>query len=278
MKHHLIVGALAGGVLLLAGLRVGVAWPPPAGPAKAVALFNGKDLTNFYTYTSKYKYDDPNKVFTVVREDGVPAVRISGQDFGGLITQKEYENYHLVVEFKWGRKTWAPREDKAMDSGILLHCVGPDGNNGHWMTSQECQIIEGGCGDFIMVGGKDAAGNSIKPSLTVKSEPRGNQYYYSPTGAPTARNSGRFNWYGRDPEWRDVKGFRGRADVESPAGQWTRMEVICDGDTITNKVNGKVVNVGTQSSLTRGKILLQSEGAEIFFRKIELTPLERGKQ
>ena len=62
-------------------------------------------------------------------------------------------------------------------------------------------------------------------------------------------------------------------DVEKPAGEWNRMEVICDGDTITNIVNGYVVNVGTRSSLTKGKILFQSEGAEIFFRTIEVRPL-----
>jgi len=53
------------------------------------------------------------------------------------------------------------------------------------------------------------------------------------------------------------------------------VEAVCDGDQITNIVNGKVVNVGTRSSLTRGKVLFQSEGAEIFFRKIELTPMSR---
>ena len=46
-----------------------------------------------------------------------------------------------------------------------------------------------------------------------------------------------------------------------------------DGDTITNIVNGHVVNVGTKSSLMQGKILFQSEGAEILFRKIEGRPL-----
>jgi hypothetical protein len=244
--------------------------------SKTVQLFNGKDLTNFYTYLAKYKYEDPNKVFTVVQEDGAPAIRVSGQDFGGFITQAEYENYHLIVEFKWGRKTWPPREGKAMDSGILLHCAGPDGNAGNgWMASVECQIIEGGCGDFILVGGKDAQGNPIKPSLTVECEARGGQLYYQPGGQPMTRNSGRFNWYGRDPEWRDVQGFRGKQDVESPAGQWTRMEVVCDGDRITNMVNGKVVNVGAKSSLAKGKILFQSEGAEIFYRKIELASLKK---
>jgi hypothetical protein len=70
-----------------------------------------------------------------------------------------------------------------------------------------------------------------------------------------------------------VIGFRGTRDVEKPAGAWNRMEVICDGDSITNIVNGHVVNVGTRSSLTRGKIILQSEGAEIFFRKFEIRPI-----
>jgi hypothetical protein len=73
-----------------------------------------------------------------------------------------------------------------------------------------------------------------------------------------------------------VKGFRGAQDVESPAGEWTRIEAICDGGSITNLVNGKVVNIGTESRLRKDKLLFQSEGAEIFYRRIDLTPL-RGK-
>ena len=53
------------------------------------------------------------------------------------------------------------------------------------------------------------------------------------------------------------------------------MEVICDGDRITNIVNGYVVNIGTNSSLSRGKLMFQSEGAEILFRKIEIRPLAK---
>ena len=61
-------------------------------------------------------------------------------------------------------------------------------------------------------------------------------------------------------------------DAEKPNGEWNTIEVICDGDKITNIVNGVVVNEGTEASVTKGKILLQSEGAEVFFRKVELTP------
>ncbi len=268
--------------LLLASLVLGclacgfsVAGPPDV-PSFALDLpevhtgppslvFNGKDLTGFYTYLHDHKYADPDKVFTV--RDGL--LRISGQEFGGLTTREEFANYHLITEWKWGGTTWPPRVRNARDSGILLHCVGLDGAaSGHWMESQECQIIEGGCGDFIMVAGRD------KPSLTceVRTGTDGQPYFAKGSPAVT-RDSGRFNWWGRDPEWKDVIGFRGRCDVEKPAGEWNRLEVICDGGTITNILNGHVVNIATRSSLTRGKLIFQSEGAEIVFRKIEIRPL-----
>lgn len=80
-------------------------------------------------------------------------------------------------------------------------------------------------------------------------------------------------WWGREPGSNDPLGFRGRRDVEKPAGEWNRTEVIYEGDSITNIVNGYVVNIGTQSSLTKGKITFQFEGAEIILRKIEIRPL-----
>lgn len=231
-----------------------------------ILAFNGKDLTGFYTYTKGHGYDDPNRVYTV--KDGV--LRISGEDYGGVATCGNFSDYHLIVEWKWGEATWGDRKDKARDSGILLHCVGPDGaTGGQWMQSQECQIIEGGCGDLLMVGGK------AQPSLTceVRSEPTG--LYYQEGGERVTRDSGRYNWWGRDPKWVDRLGYRGPRDVEKPAGEWNRMEVICDGSTIINVVNGVKVNVGTDSSQAEGKILFQSEGAEILFRKIEVRPLLR---
>jgi hypothetical protein len=230
-----------------------------------ILAFNGKNLDGFYTYLHRNHYDDPEGVFTV--RDGM--LVISGREFGGITTREEFSDYHLIVEWKWGSKTWPPRADKARDSGILLHCVGPDGAaGGFWMQSQECQIIEGGCGDFIMVPGLE------RPSLTCETRMGSDgQLYYQKGGEPRTLNSGRFNWWGRDPEWKDVIGFRGRWDVESPLGEWNRMEVVCQGDRIINAVNGVVVNVGTGSSLTRGKIMIQSEGAEIIVRKLEIRPL-----
>jgi hypothetical protein len=258
----------------------------PAAPNNGFTpLFNGKDLTNFYTWLgaphgskeSLGKNNDPDKVFSVV--DG--QLVISGKVFGALTTEKEYENYHLRVEFKWGDKTWRPREKAARDSGILLHCVGPDGatKNGFWMESIECQIMEGCTGDFILV-----AGGSDPPSLTCEVEyrptwtPNGEMVdhpYFKPGGKATTFTKGRINWLHRDPKWKNELGFRGEKDVEKPVGQWNVVECICDGDKITNIVNGTVVNVGTKASLTKGKIQFQSEGAEIIFRTIEIKPLAK---
>jgi hypothetical protein len=232
-----------------------------------ILRFNGKDLTGFYTFLRDHKHEDPKKVFTV--QDGM--IRVSGEEFGGFITRDTFRDYHLIAEWRWGEKTWAPRARSARDSGILLHCVGAEGAaGGVWMESQECQIIEGGCGDFIVVGGKE------RPSLTCETRlGPDNHLYFEKGGRPVTQTSGLFRWWGRDPAWRDVLGFRGRNDVEMPTGEWNRMEVICVGDSITNIVNGFVVNIGTKSSLTEGKLLFQSEGAEIFFRKIEIRPLQK---
>jgi hypothetical protein len=231
-----------------------------------VFKFNGKDLTGFYTYLEHSKYDDPKRVISV--EDG--AIRVSGEEFGGFATKEEYGDYHLIVEWKWTGRTCEPRVAKARDSGILLHAVGTDGAyNRMWLESIECQIIEGGCGDFILVPGEG------KPSLTVPCilKDDGQDYFDPVAGAPKARDSGRFNWWGRDLKWTDTIDFRGASDVEKPMGEWNRMEVICEDDSITNIVNGVLVNRGTKSNRTRGKIQFQSEGAEILFRVIEVRPL-----
>ena len=78
---------------------------------------------------------------------------------------------------------------------------------------------------------------------------------------------------GRDVDWADTIGFRGREDVESPFGEWTRMEVIADGGHLLYKVNGITVNEAFDAKPDFGRILLQTELAELFIRRYELWPL-----
>jgi hypothetical protein len=225
-RHWILALALGAA---LAGLGLGNVHPGLAQEKDAVPLFNGRNLEGFYTYLpSKGKNSDPEGIFTV--HDGM--IHVLGKEFGYIATEKEYENYHLTVEFKWGERRWPPRANDKRDSGILLHAVGPDKV---WMKSIECQIQEGDTGDFWLVDGT---------SLTCSGK---------------AQTDGRV-----------VK----KKDGEKPKGEWNVVEVICDGGKIRNLVNGVVVNEGTAASVTKGKILLQSEGAEIFYRKVELRLLK----
>jgi hypothetical protein len=247
-------------------------------PKENISLFNGKDLSSFYSWLPKYGHSDPDGVFTVVDNvDGAPAIRISGQHYGGLITKAEYADYKLIAEFKWGSETWHPRKDRARDAGILLHCRGEDGNRSKtfdspWLRSVEYQIIEGGTGDIILVSGFDRGVDEIRsPKLTVSVLPE--QRVWDPKGTPTDFTNGRLDWQYRDPGWKDVLGFRGGKDVEKPVGEWNLVEVIAEGGDFTYFLNGVKVNEGKNGSFKEGKLLFQSEGAELFFRRIELQPI-----
>ena len=206
-------------------------------------------------------------VFTV--KDGM--IRISGEEWGCITTLAEYENYNLVLEFRWGELTFEPRLERARDCGVLLHSQGEDGSsNGTWIHSIECQIIEGGTGDFIVVGdGSD----QFQITSTVALEKQGNSFVFQPEGHPETINRGRINWFGRDPEWKDMLGFRGGNDIEKAVGEWNTLECIAKDGQITIFLNGILVNKATNVKPNKGRIQIQSESAEIFFRKIELTPL-----
>lgn len=239
-------------------------------PTDVVKLHNGRDLSQFYTWLQDTKYDDPRGVFKV--EDGM--IHISGDGLGCLTTKDAYRDYHLVAEFRWGEKTWHGRVDKTRDSGILVHSFGADGaHGGIWMRSVEAQVIQGGCGDFIVVsGGVPDGGKELAISAEVKQD-RDGEWVWHAGGEKRVFEKGRVNWFGRDPDWKDVRDFRGKNDVESPGTQWTRMDVICEGATITNVVNGTVVNKAFDVRPAAGKIQIQTELAEIYFRRLELWPI-----
>lgn len=250
-------------LLLCAG-----AWAAEKSAPAARDLFNGKDLSGWYTFLHDHgKGVDPKAVFTVA--DGV--IRISGEEWGCITTEEEFENYHALIEFKWGEKTWANRVDAARDSGFLVHSVGEDGGYSRtWMYSIEVQMIEGGTGDLLAVGDE---GDLISITSDIDTASPSTGKVYKTGGAPTTITGGRIDWWGRDLGWKDVKGFRGAQDVEHPVGEWNRLEVLCLGDRVTVWLNGRLVNECYNVKPTKGKLQIQSEGAELFVRKVQLQPL-----
>jgi len=213
---------------------------------EVIHLLHGDDRTGFYSFLTEFGVDkDPDHVFTLT--NGV--LHISGQHYGYLATkQTNFSNYKLVAEFKWGEKTWPPRELNARDSGILVHCVGKDQV---WPKAIEAQMIEGGTGDILVVSGA----------------------YLTVDGVRKGPNIARFDRPGRNP-WKDERGFRGPHEIEKPHGEWNRMEVLCDGEKLAILVNGHPTLSGTNAVPSAGKILVQSEGAEVFFRRLDLYPIK----
>ncbi len=253
---------------------------------KQVVLFDGKtvnDLSKFYTWLEGDAYQDSKRVFTVVDQiDGAPAIRLSGEIWGGIVTRDSYNRYRLIAEFRWGSVTWKARLNLARKSGILIHCQGADGNfkptfDSPWMRSIEFEIFDGRTGDAVLVPGypsRDAA-ERIFPRATMRALP-GSQYW-NPEATPRefVSGKGRLHWFGKDPDWKDVPGFRGRNDIEKPSGEWNVLEAIVDRGHVIYFVNGVKVMELTDCSLNHGRLLFQSESAEIFFRRIELHPLDR---
>ena len=126
-----------------------------------------------------------------------------------------------------------------------------------------------------MLSGTDPVTGQVLPtSLTAQiTTDRDGEHVWTKGGEPVTISSGRINWFGRDVDWADRIGFRGRDDIESPHGEWTRLEVIADGDRLTYKVNGVVVNEAYAAKPDSGRLLLQTEQAEMYVRRFELWPL-----
>lgn len=162
-------------------------------------------------------------------------LHISGEQRGYLATKQEYSNYRLVLEYRWGEAKWDFK--KPRNSGVFVHATGLDGL---WMKSVECQVAEGCTGDLVIHGGaKVTSGDTQKTK-----------------------------------DWTTITRTE-KGNVENGSGKWNTMEVLCEGDRIQIKVNGKVTTEVNGVTPNRGKILLQSNGSEVVFRKIELQPLNQ---
>jgi hypothetical protein len=244
---------------------------PQAWAGDPVALFNGKDTARWYTFLRDHGKDkDPGGNFTI--RDGI--LRISGQDFGGLLTRDEYTNYEVRFEYAWGGKVWPPREKTARDSGLIVHCTGPDGAVAKtWMEGIQCNMLEGATGDISITGANPKYGFRAEAEERPAGKKAG--LYWKPGASARAFGLGsRLLWFGRDPSWENVLGFRGNNDVEKGVGQWNTLVVTMKADTMTVRLNGATMSRATDLGITRGKLQIQSEGAEVLIKSITLTPLD----
>ena len=214
-----------------------------------------------------------DNLFTVTEEEGEPVLHIDGPTYGCVISNESYRNYHLRLQVKFGQKRWEPRLEKAIDSGLLYHSVGEIGIDYwySWMRSFEVQVMqsgtsEGNSGDFWSIAGSKADIKISRPNSDVRT------YYYDPEGEWLTVGS------------QGVTNFCGTQDFNSPEGEWTTLELICFEGKSLHIVNGNVVmalqNLRYSSEqgdvpLVEGKLQLQSEAGEVFYKGIEIRPIEQ---
>lgn len=208
-------------------------------------------------------------VFTTFQEGEDLIIRNSGEYYGCLITKDAYKNYHFQLKYKWGNQTWAYRKNLLKDSGILYHSVGPNAVEywRSWMLSQEFQIMEGHTGDFWSQANSAIDIRAYKPESVLDPLAHKDQDYL-----PIGMGSPYRNYCLRS------------GNYEKPHDEWNTLDLYCFEGKSLHVVNGEVVMIlknsryidenGQAIPLIEGKIQLQSEAAELFFKDIKIREIE----
>jgi hypothetical protein len=219
-----------------------------------------EELTHLYRYLPSHGRDvDPDGVFKV--EDGVlhvlgnaPPAAGKEQEFGYVGTREEFGDYQLRLDQRWGTTKFAPRAEAVRDSGLLYHTRGTDVV---WPTSLEFQIQEQDIGDLFLLGGTGAT-TRVSPD-----------------------NSNVFQEGGSERTLRD--GAVEHGPTMESLTDWNVLQLIASGHDWAHIVNGYLAHRGyaseyregesTWKPLDRGRIVLQAEGAEVFYRDLRIRPL-----
>ena len=231
-------------------------------------LFNGENLDNWDKHLGTFLPGadsaiglkaTPDNVFSVVEQNGEKLIRISGAINGSLATRDTFANYHLQLVFKWGDSIYTKQ-----NSGLLYHSFGDFGVAiGTWMTNIECQLMHERLGDTYLME-NTCCETSVKPLEEG--------YIFA--------KDGETKQFGRDY---NGQGIKKALDAEKPLGEWNTVDLYCVGRTSVHVVNGQVVMVNNNTGkvengqivpLTSGKIQLQSEGAELFVKTIQVKPIK----
>lgn len=211
----------------------------PLAAAEPIQLFDGKTLEGWVSDVPKAD-TEPNLPASFIVRDG--KLVSLGNPRGHLIYEKEFSNYKLVVEYRFSAEPG--------NCGVLVHTTTPRYRSNMFPKSIEVQMSSGDAGDFWCIG------ENIEVPGMEKRRPRKDENQ---------------KFGGEQDDARRIINLTDGS--EKPVGEWNTMEIICKGAEVIVHVNGTLVNHGSKSTATSGKIALQAEGAEVEFRKLELTPL-----
>lgn len=205
---------------------------------QTMSLFNGKDLTGWHADIPHREMNPDAKASFIVRDGMLVSL---GEPRGHLITDAVHQNYRLEVEYRFAGKPG--------NCGVLVHASTPRALNGMYPKSIEVQMNHTHAGDVWCI-----VEDITVPDMVKRRGPREN--------------------------WGITKGKARRVSnltdgSEKPVGKWNTMRIECLRDEVKVWVNGDLVNHGTNCTATKGQLALQAEGAEVVFRKLELTPITK---
>ncbi len=205
--------------------------------SQTIHLFNGKDLSNWYSDVPAKDKDSTLRKSFIIRNGLLVSM---GTPEGHLMSKEQYENYTLEIEYRFAGRPG--------NCGALVHASTPRALYGMFPKSIEVQMMHSNAGDFWCIV------EDIKvPDMETRRGPKE-------------------NWGITEGKERRVKNLTDNS--EKPLGEWNRMVIECRGDKIKVWVNGDIVNDGFGATAQKGQIALQAEGAEVEFRKVDLTPLK----
>ena len=200
-------------------------------------LFRPDKPEEWYTFLEGAgKNSDPQDVFKFEKK----VLHFAGPGNGYIATTRKYADFHLTLQFRWGERKFGAAEKEKRNSGIQYHVDLYDGDQ-IWPRSIEFQVQEGDVGDFWMTDGTTIVHNG------------------TPTPAMPANAYNRVKF----------------TNAERPVGQWNKAEIIVQDGKITHRLNGVVVNGGLLGNTREGQIVLQTEGAEIFFKNVKIRELAK---
>lgn len=225
MKSVLTILALTNGTLLA---------------GETVSLFNGKNLVGWYADVPAADEKKDISPSFIVRDGMLVSL---GTPLGHLITEKEYSDYKLTVEYRFPAKPG--------NCGVLVHASKPRALYSMFPQSIEVQMMHKSAGDFWCIQ------ENIEVPEMEKRRPH--------------KEGQKFG--GAKEDARQILNLTDGS--EKPLGEWNTMTIEARGNEIIVHVNGDLVNHGKNATATKGKIALQAEGSEVEFRKVELAPLEK---
>lgn len=210
-----------------------------------------------------------NNMFTVIQENNEPVLKVSGEYYGCVFTKEKFKNYRLKLKVKFGTKKWEPRAGKLMDAGVLYHSQGEAGVDywRAWMLAQEFQVMEGHFGDYW---------NIANAAIDIRA--------YLPEGTMSAVADESQNFLSFGTHTNNTGFCMRKMRAETPNNGWTEIELVCFEGKSLHIINGKVVMVLQNSRyydgkefqpLIEGKIQLQSEAAEVYYKDIKIKSINK---